>query len=66
MSTCVDFAEEQRAPLLPSHRNSTNQNEDVVVPLSSERSTPTVTVPNQRLASLDVFRGLTVAVCDLF
>lgn len=66
MSVSVDVTEEQRVPLLPSHRNSTDQNEDAVVPLSSEKPTPPATVPNQRLASLDVFRGLTVAVCDQF
>jgi hypothetical protein len=62
MSTLVDVAEEQRAPLL--HNASTDENEDEIVPFSSSNGpdAPTPTDPNQRLNSLDVFRGLTVAV----
>ena len=66
MSTLVDVAEEQRAPLV--HNASTDENEDEIVPFSSSNgpdaptSAPTPTDPSQRLNSLDVFRGLTVAV----
>jgi heparan-alpha-glucosaminide N-acetyltransferase len=57
-TTLIDLAEEQRAPLL---------NDDDIVPASSsngpDASSPSPTTdPSQRLASLDVFRGLTVAV----
>lgn len=57
MSTPIDVEEEQRGPLLQ---------EDDIVPSSSsnspDASTPSPANPNPRLASLDVFRGLTVAV----
>ncbi|XP_062145150.1 uncharacterized protein LOC133852409 isoform X3 [Alnus glutinosa] len=61
MSTLIDLAEEQRAPLL---------NDDDIVPASSsngpDASSPSPTTdPSQRLASLDVFRGLTVALMIL-
>ncbi|KAK4282544.1 hypothetical protein QN277_013906 [Acacia crassicarpa] len=65
MSTFADVTEEQRSPLLPSTSNSIGQNEDAVVPLVSDKPTPTATSPNPRLASLDVFRGLTVALMIL-
>lgn len=56
-STLIDMAEEQREPLL---------HEDGIIPCSSsdspDASTRSPANSNQRLASLDVFRGLTVAV----
>ncbi|KAG2697579.1 hypothetical protein I3843_07G112500 [Carya illinoinensis] len=56
----IDMADEQREPLL---------HEDVIIPCSSsdgpDASTPSPANSNQRLASLDVFRGLTVALMIL-
>lgn len=48
----IEVAEEQRAPLLVAAQSHQNE----------ECTSSTVSIPNQRLASLDVFRGLTVAV----
>ncbi|KAB1203261.1 Heparan-alpha-glucosaminide N-acetyltransferase [Morella rubra] len=60
MSTPIDVEEEQRGPFLQ---------EDDIVPSSSsnspDASTPSPANPNPRLASLDVFRGLTVALMIL-
>ncbi|KAJ7973031.1 Heparan-alpha-glucosaminide N-acetyltransferase [Quillaja saponaria] len=72
MSASIDVEEEQRTPLLNDsspyfrHGGSTNENEDTVLPSSSnDLSRPNLAVPNQRLVSLDVFRGLTVALMIL-
>ncbi|KAI4301467.1 hypothetical protein L6164_034745 [Bauhinia variegata] len=68
MSTSIDVAEELGRPLLHGQNNvsATNENDDAVFPSSNSndtaKSTSNVTVPTQRLASLDVFRGLTVAL----
>jgi len=64
-------AEEQRRPLIINHHFDSSiqflhQNEDTISSLpfshTDTPSLPSLSVPNQRLASLDVFRGLTVAV----
>lgn len=66
-----NVAGEERRPLVVRDFDSSiiiaHQNEDTIFPLPSEsvhtdKSLPSLSVPNQRLASLDVFRGLTVAV----
>ncbi|KAL2323687.1 hypothetical protein Fmac_028066 [Flemingia macrophylla] len=58
-----EVAEEEGGPLLGHDHDSSilivHQNEDTIFPL------PSLSVPNQRLASLDVFRGLTVALMIL-
>lgn len=65
-------AGEQRRPLIINHDFDSSvdilhQNEDTISPLpfshTETLALPSLPVPNQRLASLDVFRGLTVAVC---
>lgn len=62
---------EERTPLLQSPssqapcRASTGEDDDIVPASSSSEqdgANPRSSVPNQRLVSLDVFRGLTVAV----
>jgi len=66
--------EEQGRPLLGRDHDSSililNQNEDTIFPLPSSNHTDkplhSASLPNQRLASLDVFRGLTVAVRSHF
>ncbi|KAK7344400.1 hypothetical protein VNO77_13949 [Canavalia gladiata] len=73
MSSQVDgVAEEQGRPLLGHDYDSSilivHQNEDTIFPLPSnhtDKASPSLSVPNQRLASLDVFRGLTVALMIL-
>ncbi|KAK7277795.1 hypothetical protein RJT34_22812 [Clitoria ternatea] len=76
MSRQVDdgVAEEERTPLLGHDSDSSilivHQNEATISPLPSNHvhtdiSLPSHSVPNQRLASLDVFRGLTVALMIL-
>lgn len=65
MSTLVTVTEEEeRQPLLHNPPPSDGHEEEAGAPsLSSDElhaSSPT----NQRLISLDVFRGLTVAVCS--
>ncbi|CAJ1969921.1 unnamed protein product [Sphenostylis stenocarpa] len=68
---CV--AEEQGTPLINNDFDSSihilHQNEDTISPLpfnhTDTLSSPSLSVPNQRLASLDVFRGLTVALMIL-
>lgn len=67
MASVIAMAEEQGAgdPLLQhSYTDSSNHhNEEDIVPfLSSNGPDASRTTPNQRLVSLDVFRGLTVAV----
>lgn len=82
MASLVSVREEQKIPLLQSHRDSITAAEDEeeeILPSSSPfnhhqlpppppqaeyhcKRGPTPT--NQRLVSLDVFRGLTVAVHD--
>ena len=65
----IEVAEDQRTPLLLHHdyssiliahtnSNNAHQNEDTILPFPDKGKA----IPNQRLASLDVFRGLTVAV----
>lgn len=49
--------EEERRPLIDS---------SILTLTVHENELPPVSVPNQRLVSLDVFRGLTVAVRSLF
>ncbi|KAH7517003.1 hypothetical protein FEM48_Zijuj09G0015900 [Ziziphus jujuba var. spinosa] len=66
MASVIAMAEEQGAgdPLLQhSYTDSSNHhNEEDIVPfLSSNGPDASRTTPNQRLVSLDVFRGLTVA-----
>jgi len=65
-------AGEQRRPLIINHDFDSSvhilhQNEDTISPLPFSHTEtlplPSLPAPNQRLASLDVFRGLTVAVC---
>lgn len=64
----VAVAEEERRPLIAHDFDSSiviaHQNEDSIFPLppdNADKSLPSLSV-NQRLTSLDVFRGLTVAV----
>ncbi|XP_061338412.1 uncharacterized protein LOC133285225 isoform X2 [Gastrolobium bilobum] len=56
--------EEERRPLVDSSNLIVHQDEDTIFPLP-DKSLPSLSVPNQRLASLDVFRGLTVALMIL-
>ncbi|XP_015891884.3 uncharacterized protein LOC107426274 isoform X2 [Ziziphus jujuba] len=70
MASVIAMAEEQGAgdPLLQhSYTDSSNHhNEEDIVPfLSSNGPDASRTTPNQRLVSLDVFRGLTVALMIL-
>ncbi|TKY52480.1 Heparan-alpha-glucosaminide N-acetyltransferase [Spatholobus suberectus] len=74
MSREVDgAAEEQGRPLLGHDLDSSilivHRNEDTIFPLPCNHTDtptlPSLSVPNQRLASLDVFRGLTVALMIL-
>ncbi|XP_020222872.2 heparan-alpha-glucosaminide N-acetyltransferase isoform X2 [Cajanus cajan] len=74
MSSEVDgIAEEQGRALLGHNYDSSipivHQNEDTIFPLpfhhTNTSSLPSLSVPNQRLASLDVFRGLTIALMIL-
>ncbi|XP_022640651.1 heparan-alpha-glucosaminide N-acetyltransferase isoform X2 [Vigna radiata var. radiata] len=67
-------AGEQRRPLIINHDFDSSvdilhQNEDTISPLpfshTETLALPSLPVPNQRLASLDVFRGLTVALMIL-
>ncbi|KAK8468058.1 hypothetical protein PHAVU_007G216500 [Phaseolus vulgaris] len=67
-------AEEQERPLIINHDFDSSihilhQNEDTITSLpfshTDTLSLPSLSVPNQRLASLDVFRGLTVALMIL-
>ncbi|XP_019453430.1 PREDICTED: heparan-alpha-glucosaminide N-acetyltransferase-like isoform X2 [Lupinus angustifolius] len=53
----IEVAEEERTPLLPAQYDP-NQNQNC-------KNTSVSSVPNQRVASLDVFRGLTVALMIL-
>ncbi|KAE9589480.1 hypothetical protein Lal_00000529 [Lupinus albus] len=53
----IEVTEEERIPLLPSQHDP-NQNQNC-------NNTSVCSVPNQRVASLDVFRGLTVALMIL-
>ena len=65
MSTRMSVAEEQRTPFLNGDTDRISvihSNEDAVSPLSSDNTDKPIRSPNQRLISLDVFRGLTVAV----
>ena len=69
MPSLIDVAEEeeQRTPLLHNH-NAAASTDDIVPSSSSPSNGPdssplAAPTPNQRLHSLDVFRGLTVAVC---
>lgn len=73
MSTVIDMAQEQRSPLidhsssspLPRSTNSLNDGDDIAPTSSSDSpdaSTLGSTHQNQRIVSLDVFRGLSVAV----
>ncbi|XP_030947520.1 heparan-alpha-glucosaminide N-acetyltransferase-like isoform X1 [Quercus lobata] len=72
MSSVIDVAEEeeQRTPLLHNH-NAAASTDDIVPSSSSspsngpDSSPPAAPAPNQRLHSLDVFRGLTVALMIL-
>lgn len=74
MSALIDVVEEQREPLLressppppplPS-KHSSDENHEIVPFTSSDGPDPPPPNPadqNQRLVSLDVFRGLTIAV----
>ncbi|RWR94252.1 heparan-alpha-glucosaminide N-acetyltransferase-like protein isoform X2 [Cinnamomum micranthum f. kanehirae] len=83
MASLVSVREEQKIPLLQSHRDSITAAEDEeeeILPSSSPfnhhqlpppppqaeyHCKPGPTTPNQRLVSLDVFRGLTVALMIL-
>ncbi|XP_052730607.1 uncharacterized protein LOC108324582 isoform X1 [Vigna angularis] len=67
-------AGERRRPLIINHDLDSSvhilhQNEDTISPLpfthTETLALPSLPVPNQRLASLDVFRGLTVALMIL-
>ena len=67
MSTLIDLEEQRRQPLIQS--TPTNGNEEEIAASSSSYEPDaiklTLTDSNQRLLSLDVFRGLTVAVYSL-
>ena len=65
-----EVEEEERRPLIGHDLGSSilivHQNEDTIsicpLPQSNPTATSSLSLPNQRLSSLDVFRGLTVAV----
>ncbi|KAL1293684.1 hypothetical protein HN51_054314 [Arachis hypogaea] len=71
--TEVAVAEEQEAPLLLNHHHHSsilidhqNEEEDTIIPFPDKHmDAHAKVIPNQRLASLDVFRGLTVALMIL-
>ncbi|PON61667.1 Heparan-alpha-glucosaminide N-acetyltransferase [Parasponia andersonii] len=74
MSSLIDVAEEQQEPLLsppPSapYKDSSNHGDEIVLssPPSDgpDSSPPNPAVDNRRLVSLDVFRGLTIALMIL-
>ncbi|XP_062083425.1 uncharacterized protein LOC133789651 isoform X2 [Humulus lupulus] len=74
MSSLIDMAEDQHEPLIlqspppPQYKDSSDYN-DEIVPCSlspgPDSSPPTPADDNQRLVSLDVFRGLTIALMIL-
>lgn len=77
MSALIDVVEEQREPLLresspppppPPSKQSSDENHEIVPFTSSDGPDPPPPNPadqNQRLVSLDVFRGLTIALMIL-
>ncbi|PON72431.1 Heparan-alpha-glucosaminide N-acetyltransferase [Trema orientale] len=74
MSSLIDVAEEQQEPLLPPppsppYKDSSNHGDEIVLssPPSDgpDSSPPNPAVDNRRLVSLDVFRGLTIALMIL-
>ena len=65
MSALITVAEDdQRQRLLNHHSSPPNghQHQEIAPYLSSDQPEPPSSLPNQRLISLDVFRGLTVAL----
>lgn len=67
MSTPITIPEEQRHPFLRNFPTATHGSEEEIAASSSSNQPDTLKLTvndsNQRLLSLDVFRGLTVAVC---
>uniref|UniRef100_A0A2C9VTF8 Heparan-alpha-glucosaminide N-acetyltransferase catalytic domain-containing protein n=1 Tax=Manihot esculenta TaxID=3983 RepID=A0A2C9VTF8_MANES len=66
MAALIIMAEdEQRQPLLLQNTSPTDRREQEITPSSSSNEAEAPPPPNQRLISLDVFRGLTVALMIL-
>jgi len=63
--TTTELDERQREPLLHNPRSLSNEEEEEITNTPSTSSSNASPPPTQRLLSLDVFRGLTVAVIKL-
>lgn len=63
--TTTELDERQREPLLHNPRSLSNEEEEEITNTPSTSSSNASPLPTQRLLSLDVFRGLTVALMML-
>ncbi|XP_052303108.1 uncharacterized protein LOC7495229 isoform X2 [Populus trichocarpa] len=63
--TTTELDERQREPLLHNPRSLSNEEEEEITNTPSTSSSNASPLPTQRLLSLDVFRGLTVALMIL-